>query len=150
MSCNPEKKEVKKSEVSSVAIIEEVENFDWILGNWKRLNEEEGKETFENWEKVSDIEYAGIGFTMQRGDTISKEQIKLIKVNQNWDLVVSLGSSSESVRFKGFNYTENEFSCENITNDFPNIIKYWKNGDHIYAMISGGEIKVSFEFEKLN
>ena len=101
--------------------------FNWLLGDWKRLNEEDGKETFENWEKVSATEYAGIGFTLQKGDTISKEHIQLLKVNQNWDLVVSLGSGSEPVTFKGFTHAETEFSCENIANDFPNIIKYWKH-----------------------
>ena len=41
------------------------ENFDWLLGNWKRTNEEKGKETFENWKKTNDTEYKGIGFTLQ-------------------------------------------------------------------------------------
>ena len=149
MSCNQEEKETKQTEINSATIVESTQNFDWLLGSWKRLNEEEGKETFENWEKINDIEYVGVGFTMQKGDTISQEKIKLIKVNQNWDLVVSLGATSDSVRFKGFSHAKHEFSCENIDNDFPNIIKYWKNGDHIHAMISGGEMKITFEFERL-
>ena len=40
------------------------ENFDWLLGNWKRNFEEEGKETFEIWGKNSSSEYSGIGFTI--------------------------------------------------------------------------------------
>ena len=150
LSCNQVKNKSQDAEVSPVIVTKAIENFNWLLGDWKRLNEEDGKETFENWEKVSATEYAGIGFTLQKGDTISKEHIQLLKVNQNWDLVVSLGSGSEPVTFKGFTHAETEFSCENIANDFPNIIKYWKNGDHLNAMISGGDIEVQFEFEKVN
>ena len=51
-----------------------IENFDWLLGKWKRLNDEVGKETFENWNKISLSKYLGIGFTMQRGDTIKREK----------------------------------------------------------------------------
>jgi hypothetical protein len=40
------------------------ENFDWLLGKWQRTNEKQGKTTFENWEKISDSEYSGIGFTI--------------------------------------------------------------------------------------
>ena len=56
------------------------ENFDWLLGNWKRTNEEKGKETFENWKKTNDTEYNGIGFTLQNSDTLSQEQMKLIQL----------------------------------------------------------------------
>ena len=56
------------------------ENFDWLLGNWKRTNEEKGKETFENWKKTNDNEYKGIGFTLQNSDTLSQEQMKLIQL----------------------------------------------------------------------
>ena len=51
------------------------ENFDWLLGSWKRNNEEEGKETFEIWEKRNSSEYSGIGFTMQNNDTLKQEKI---------------------------------------------------------------------------
>ncbi|MEJ5106747.1 hypothetical protein [Chryseobacterium sp. MYb328] len=31
-------------------------NFDWLTGKWKRSNEKAGKETFENWNKISPTE----------------------------------------------------------------------------------------------
>ena len=40
---------------------ESTENFDWLLGKWQRTNEEQGKTTFENWEKTNNSEYNGIG-----------------------------------------------------------------------------------------
>ena len=72
ISCNQSKKENQKTDVKSTTLTEKSENFDWLLGKWKRLNEEEGKETFENWKKIKETEYSGIGFTMQNGDTIKQ------------------------------------------------------------------------------
>ena len=44
MSCNQSKKEKQKEEIKSETMIEKSENFDWLLGKWKRLNEEEEKD----------------------------------------------------------------------------------------------------------
>ncbi len=125
------------------------ENFDWLLGKWKRTNEELGKETFENWQKKSDTEYIGLGFTIQNGDTIMQEKIKLIKSNNNWNLEVKVSEESESIIFKMTNYGGKKFTCENKEIDFPKKIKYWKNGDKINASVSVDEMEILFEFERL-
>ena len=150
MSCNQTKKEKQKEGIKSETMIEKSENFDWLLGKWKRLNEEEGKETFENWNKINDTEYSGIGFTMQNGDTIKQEKIRLTKTSEKWNLTVKVPEESESITFNGISHNETEFTCENNEIDFPNKIKYWKNGNRINAMVSGGEMEIPFEFEKLN
>ena len=149
ISCNQEKKENQKTATKSTTLIGESENFDWLLGKWKRLNEVEGKETFENWEKIKETEYLGIGFTMQKNDTINQEKMRLININGKWNLIVKIPQESESITFNGISHTENEFTCENNENDFPNKIKYWKNGERINAMVSGGKMEIPFEFEKL-
>jgi len=147
-SCNQSKKESLKMEATELT--EKSGNFDWLLGEWERLNEEEGKNTYENWDKISNTEYAGIGFTMQNGDTIKQEEIRLIKINEKWDLTVKVPEEIESTSFKMTNYSENEFTCENKEIDFPNKIKYWKNGNKINASVSNSEMEIQFEFKKLN
>ncbi|MCA0133917.1 hypothetical protein [Winogradskyella alexanderae] len=152
ISCNQIKKEktiikIDKKESEST---EQIENFDWLLGKWKRLNEEEGKATFENWEKINETEYSGIGFTMQNGDTIKQENIRLIKVSNKWDIIVKVPEEIESVTFNGLGHSENEFICENKEIDFPNRIKYWKNGNKLNASVSSPDIEIQFEFEKIN
>jgi len=52
ISCNQTKKEKQVAEIKSTTTIEKSENFDWLLGKWKRLNEEEGKEN-----KIFNTEY---------------------------------------------------------------------------------------------
>ena len=149
LCCKETKEENAKVNLKLATAIEESENFDWLLGRWKRLNEEEGKATFENWEKISETEYSGIGFTMQNADTIKQENIGLVKVGKHWNLVVKVPEEMQSVTFKGVAHAADEFTCENNIIDFPNKIKYWKHGDHMYAIVSGGEMQIEFEFEKL-
>ena len=65
-------------------------------------------------------------------------------------MTVKVPEESESITFNGVSHNENEFICENNEIDFPNKIKYWRKGERINAMVSGGEMEISFEFEKLN
>ena len=148
ISCNQDKKETINKE--TVELTKKPINFDWLIGKWERLNEEEGKNTFENWEKISNTQYSGIGFTMQNGDTIQQENIQLINTSEKWNLNVKFPEETESTIFKMTNYSENEFTCENMENDFPNKIRYWKNGDKINASVSNTEMEIQFEFKKLN
>ncbi len=124
------------------------ENFDWLLGSWKRNNEKEGKETFEIWEKNNSSEYSGIGFTIQNSDTIKQEKMELIKVDKKWILKVQPQDEPKPITFNMKSYNDQEFVCENKELDFPKLIKYWKNGNKINALVSGDDMKISFEFER--
>lgn len=150
-SCNQnQKKNPNEREAEPTKMNQVVENFDWLLGQWKRLDEEEGKETFENWDKISETRYSGIGFTMQHGDTIKQERIRLTKINGGWNLTVKVPEETESITFKMIDFSESDFTCENNEIDFPNKIKYWKNGAKINASVSNSEMEIPFEFEKLS
>ena len=126
-----------------------IENFDWLLGNWKRNFEEEGQETFEIWKKNSSSEYSGIGFTMQNNDTLSQEKIRLIKSSGKWALQVQLQGKPSVIVFNMTSYNDKEFVCENKEHDFPKLIKYWKNGNKINALVSGDDMEIAFEFERI-
>ena len=62
--------ELIKSNMDSGQVDGSMKNFDWLLGKWERLGEEEGKATFENWEKQTSDKYLGHGFVMQDTDTV--------------------------------------------------------------------------------
>lgn len=126
------------------------ENLDWLTGNWKRLNEEAEKETFEKWEKISPSEYSGIGFTIQKGDTVSQEKMEIIETSGKWTLFVKMPDEKEATSFEMNELKNNEFICVNDSVDFPKKIKYWLDGDKMKAEISNDEIKIPFEFEKIN
>lgn len=148
ISCNQYKNVTKSSKTA--------ENFDWLLGKWKRSNEVVGKETFENWDKKSDTEYTGYSYTTQNGVVIYEEKFWFIKSNNSWDFKIELKGETKPSSFKMTSHNKQEFICENnalnYTNrkaDSPNKIQYWTNEDKLYATISGKKIKLQFEYIRL-
>lgn len=133
-------------------ILEEPEkvNFDFLIGKWKRINDSEGKETFENWKKLNDSTYMGHSFTLQKSDTIWQENVKLSPIENEWFYQVSIPSENQSTNFKLINKTDSSLVCENQQNEFPKEIKYWKNGvNNFTAEISDDKSKILYEFKKL-
>ncbi|WP_260509630.1 DUF6265 family protein [Empedobacter falsenii] len=148
LSCNENKKS-NQTENAEIESKKATDNLDWLTGNWKRLNEEAGKETFENWKKISESEYSGIGFTLKNGDTISQEKMDLIESNGNWSLFVKMPNDKKATKFKMTKKNNNEFICVNDSIDFPKKVQYSFDGKRIKAKISNKQMEVPFEFEKI-
>ncbi len=149
ISCKENKTQINKQETSKT---KKTITFNWLLGNWERTNDEEGKKTFENWIKKSKIEYIGLGFTMKANDTISSEKMQLIKINNKWQLIVRVvgkGDDTSATTFNMINKSTDSFTCENKEIDFPNTIQYKKDGKKLKAIVSNSELKIPFEFERL-
>lgn len=136
----------KETKVEETIVIE---NFDWLLGEWKRKNEDAGKETFEVWTKINNSEYYGVGFTLQNNDTLSQEKIRLVESNGKWNLEVQSPNDSIPTKFIMTSNGHQEFICENKLLDFPKMIKYWKKGNEINAIVSGDNMEILFEFERI-
>lgn len=124
-------------------------NFDWLIGDWQQTNEEEGKATFEHWKKVSVTEYKSLAYTMKGEDTIWRENVALVKVKEQWNFdVIGIGDTL-STSFKVTAMDSISFTCENEKNKFPKKISYFKNGKNIRAEISGDDMMIPFEFDRL-
>ncbi len=128
--------------------ITKTENFDWLLGEWQRSNDKEGKQTYETWTKTSNTEYAGHGFTLKQQDTTFQENMSLVKHGDTWQLEVAGAGNPKPVVFKLTKIAENNFTCENPEHDFPTKIEYMRNGDQINAAIFGGDQRIPFDFVK--
>lgn len=157
ISCNQGKNEKSKTAENATKLTEVTDNFDWLLGKWKRINEEIGKETFENWDKKSNTEYVGFSYTTQKGDTIYQEKFRLVKSNTNWSFEIELKGETVPSTFKMTSFSAHEFICENNKKNFPNRkadspnkIKYWTNKEKLYATISGKKIEIQFVYVNLN
>ena len=124
-------------------------NFDWLMGNWVRTNEKPDRATFENWKKINDSTFLGESYTIKDKDTIWKETVKLAKNNNDWFFAVKGINDTVSVDFKLISITDSSFVCENNVNEFPNIIRYEKAGDNFKAEIEGGDMKIPFEFKRV-
>ena len=125
------------------------ENFDWLIGEWERTNEKSGKTTIEKWKKITASEFHGQSYTLQNSDTIWQENVRLKKANQTWFYEVTPKGENKSTPFKLVKIGKETFDCENDLNDFPKKISYKRNGEKLFAEISGGDLKVLFEFKKL-
>ena len=123
------------------------ENFDWLIGTWERTNDEEGYRTYENWTKNSLTEYLGWGCTLQDGDTVFKENLRLIKADGEWNLEVT-GVNENPTLFLLVNRKDNGFICENKLNDFPKLIEYSGQDSLLTAKISDGDTEISFHFKR--
>lgn len=143
LACNPKEK-------SAVSNEKPASQFDWLLGNWTRTNEKKDRQTFENWVKINGSEYAGEGYTLQNNDTIWKETVQLIESNGQWAFAVTPKGETKQTIFNLIKIENHAFTCESKTNDFPKIIHYFKDGHSLKAEISGGDMKIPFEFERIN
>jgi len=72
-------------------------DFDYLIGDWERTNEKEGKKTFEHWLQNTEALYTGIGYTLQNKDTIWKEQMQLILQYRYFDDTLTALVSSEEM-----------------------------------------------------
>lgn len=144
ISCNSKEEKLNEIEVKTF----QETNFDYLIGEWIRINEIEGNSTFENWEKLNDFTYLGHGFTMKGKDTVWQERVVLSPVQNIWYFQVKSPSDSISTDFRIIEQTDSSFICENPQNEFPKTIKYLKKGKNLYAEISDGENTIPFEFSK--
>ena len=124
--------------------------FDWLPGKWQRVDDAKDQETFENWNRHSGTEFSGIGFTLQRKDTIWMEYLSLKKVDDQWNLEVRAPEESKATVFRGTQHDERGFSCENRTIEFPTSIRYRWADDTLHAQVSGADRTIPFAFTRRN
>lgn len=122
--------------------------FDWLVGNWIRTNEKDGKKTFESWKKSSNSKFSGVSYTLQNNDTIWKEDVVLSKSNNTWYFAVTGEEDKNPILFKLFKVDDKSFAFENKNNSFPKLIQYQNIGNKFKATVSGDEMVIHFEFKK--
>lgn len=121
--------------------------FDGLIGHWIRTNDKEGQKTYERWEKASVDEYTGLGWTLQSRDTIFKEDLRIARLNGEWNYEVR-GVNEQPTYFKITHHSNNVFIAENLQNDFPKRIEYSIEKDILSAKISDEENEIPFLFKR--
>ena len=103
----------------------------FLIGDWKRLNNKEGKTTYEFWKS----DFSGLGITLQKKDTL------YLKVE---------GVNAQPTLFKFTQQSDTSFVAENPKNEFPKKIKYWASNQKLYAKIWNDEsFAVEFIFKRI-
>jgi len=116
---------------------------DFILGNWIRLNDKLYQKTYENWKP----DFTGIGFTLQKNDTVFKEILSIVEKKGHLYLKVK-GVNEQPTLFKFTEQTKVSFTCENPKNEFPKKIQYSIVNDTLRAVISDRKNSIDFIFVK--
>ncbi len=123
-------------------------NFDYLLGDWKRTDDDEGNQTFESWRKFGTTEYRGHGYTLKGVDTISQELMTIKKNNNEWVLGVKLPNESEATYFDLADMDATSFAFSSEQNEFPKHIEYKAEEGKLKAAISGDGMVIPFTFVK--
>ena len=131
--------------ISSCNSKREVQKPSFIIGNWERLNEKDGKKTYETWNS----DFTGLGITLKNKDTIFKEKLSIVFINDTLTLKVE-GVNDIPTLFKITQQTDTSFLAENPTHDFPTRIKYWLEDKQLKAHVSNSEFGIDFVFKKSN
>lgn len=116
----------------------------FLVGDWIRVNEEEGNTTYESW----NTNLKGLGYTLKENDTIFKEKLSFIMVKDTLFLKVE-GVNDTATLFKLTQQTDSSFVCENPINEFPKTIKYYLENEQLKAIVSANNFKIEFIFDKL-
>lgn len=117
----------------------------WLFGKWERINNKPDKITYEFWKD----DFSGIGFTLQKKDTVFKEVLHIVTKNDS--LFLQVTGVNETPSFFAFTQqTDTSFTAENKQNEFPTSIRYWTENDQLKATVANDEFSIDFVFERLN
>lgn len=123
-----------------------IADFDWLIGDWQRTNNQEGKITLESWGMTTDGNYRGIGWTMRGADTLSSEIMVIKKSDNGYVFEVRIPSDSIPTPFEIITAKSSTFTCVNEENEFPKRIVYMKTDKGMEAVISGDGMEIPFFF----
>ena len=110
----------------------------WLVGTWFSKSGE--RSNYETWNKSNDSTYVGRSYTIQHGDTVSAESIKLVQRGGEINYVPTVQGQNNDmpIMFKLVSSDSNKLAFENPAHDFPQIITYWRvPPDSLIAEISG-------------
>ena len=129
---------------------ETISEVEWLLGKWKRVNDNNDFQTYEFWERNSSSSLKGIGFSLRGTDTTFVERLTLSEKDGKLCYIADTRQNDDPVVFELTSLTENSFISQNLEHDFPKMITYLLEGDRMTATISdGGNQKVDFIFVRM-
>ncbi len=126
---------------------QETENFDWMIGEWTRINGKKEIMTTEKWEKTPGNIYTGTGLSVKKSENVFRENLRLLRKNGKWIYEVT-GVNADTTNFILTSISANSFTAVNPDNPFPKKINYQAENGKLIAEISDDEKKILFEFKK--
>ncbi|HYI77263.1 MAG TPA: DUF6265 family protein [Chryseolinea sp.] len=110
----------------------------WLIGKWSNTGKQ--RHDYETWKKYNDSTYLGKSYSIENGDTVSSESIKLVEDSEGiyYIPVVQGQNNNLPVSFKLIVVDANKLVFENPAHEFPQRISYQLvSVDSLVAEISG-------------
>jgi hypothetical protein len=85
----------------------------------------------ESWKIVNDSLLEGIGFSLDKGDTLFTEQLKIYLSGNQVYYAAMVGSNEKYVHFKLEEASHHTWKFVNSSHDYPNIIQYTMVNDSL-------------------
>lgn len=109
--------------------------FDWLVGKWEAKTKE--GMVYEYWDKTALFTLEAKGGELVRGDTVFKELVTLIKINEYWCYIPIVGKQNPII-FTLRESNTTKFIFENKEHDFPQKITYERiDSLHFNARVEG-------------
>ena len=129
---------------------EKIKASEWLLGEW--INQTKEGIVIETWSKPNDSTLTAGSFFIKEKDTLHFENIVLKEKEGElvYETIIQGQNNDKPIVFPLLLETENELVFENLTNDYPQKIKYQRNSKSaITISISGKQAKklVSEQFK---
>ena len=121
---------------------EKIKSCDWLLGEW--VNQSKEGIVSENWSQPNDSTLVAGSFFIKEKDTLHFENIVLKEKESElvYETIIQGQNNDKPIVFPLLSETENELVFENLTNDYPQKIKYQRNSkSSITISISGKQAK---------
>lgn len=126
------------TENEPISLPKKIAQASWLVGSWASTSKE--RSNYETWEKYNDSTYVGRSYSVQQGDTVSFESIKLVQQGEaiNYIPTVRGQNNDMPVMFILISSDSNKLIFENPAHDFPQRITYrMMSPDSLIAEISG-------------
>lgn len=120
----------------------------WLPGRWVSEASASGAQSYEIWQKISDQQFTGVGYTVNGADTSFSETLQITRQGDDFFYMADVPHNPAPVAFKIIEMSEDALVCENLAHDFPQRIEYKRSGPSLEVIISAGEKARTFHFKK--
>ena len=132
--------------LGTVSSAQDLKDFKWLAGKWKRENVSPGKTAYEVWDWNKKTGLKGKGVSLKGTDTTFVEYLKIIEQDEKLYYVAEVSHNAEPTYFEITSVTEKGFVSENPTHDFPKKIEYVLEDNRLTVTISGDGKMIPFSF----
>lgn len=122
-----------------------INKYDWLEGKWE-LNSNNIK-IIETWHVIDENILYGNSITIKEKDTIDFEEIRIIKIADDFYYIAKPKSKKDLTAFKITSDSSNYFVSFNKKNEFPKSIAYLRKQDSMMVNLSNDEKNLTFRFK---